>query len=61
MRLVYLNVKPQKADEQNPDNWKFIGQLGMSVAAIRDTATKTDHWFYEEKHVHMLINTTIKS
>ena len=61
MRLVYLNVKPQKADEQNPDNWKFIGQLGMSVAAIRDVATKTKYWVYEERHVEMLIKRLLKA
>ena len=61
MKLVYLNVKPQKADEENPDNWKNIGSLGMSVAAICDVATKTKYWVYQEKHVGMLIRRLLKA
>ena len=60
MKLVYLNVKPQKADEENPDNWKLIGQLGMSVAATYNAATKR-LGIYEEKHVHLLIERLLKA
>ena len=60
MKLVYLNVKPQKADEENPDNWQLIGQLGMSVAATYNVATKK-FGIYEEKHVHLLIERLLKS
>ena len=60
MKLVYLNVKPQKADEENPDNWQFIGQLGMSVAATYNAATKK-YGVYEEKHVHLLIERLLKA
>ena len=60
MKLVYLNVKPQKADEENPDNWKFIGSLGMSVAATYNAATK-QLGIYEEKNVHLLIKRLMNS
>ena len=60
MKLVYLNVKPQKADKENPDNWQLIGQLGMSVAATYNAATK-QLVIYEEKDVHLLIKKLIDS
>ena len=60
MRLVYLNVKPQKADEQNPDSWQNIEQLGLSVAATYNAVTKI-YRIYEEKDVKKLIRTLLDS
>ena len=60
MRLVYLNVKPQKADEQNPNNWQNIEQLGLSVAATYNAVTKT-YRIYEEKDDKKLIRSLLES
>ena len=60
MRLVYLNVKPQKADEQNPNSWQNIEQLGLSVAATYNVVTKK-YTIYEEKNIEKLIKILLQS
>ena len=60
MRLVYLNVKPQKADEQNPNSWQNIEQLGLSVAATYNAVTRI-YRIYEEKDVKKLIRTLLEA
>ena len=48
MKIIYLNVKCQRIDEEHPDNWQNIEELGLSVAATYNTATKRQT-FYQEK------------
>ena len=60
MKLLYLNVKPQREDEEHPDNWQNIESLGLSVAATYNVATQSQR-IYEEKDVKRLLDQLLNS